>query len=137
MRWRHFDGTALTGLDQGIITDNGRDLIAYAADGHELWRAPGVAGRVLVALGKGRIYVDTSGFPSSGNRRRVIALDAATGARQWTTQSAETTELLSVDGRGRALVAVRRGRLFSVRALGSTGRPAWHLNTASEVAGGA
>ena len=109
MRWRHFDGTALTGLDQGIITDNGRDLIAYAADGHELWRAPGVAGRVLVALGEGRIYVDTSGFPSSGNRRRVIALDAATGARQWTTQSAETTELLSVDGRGRALVAVRRG----------------------------
>lgn len=135
LRWRRLDGTALAGLDHGVIMGDGQNLIAYAADGHELWRARGITGRVVVTSGTGRIYVGTSRSPPFGDGRRVIALDVATGVRLWATPSAETSTLMSIDSRGRALVAVRRDRLFSVRALGATGRPVWRLNTATEVVG--
>lgn len=38
-RWRQLDVTALAPLVSGVVVGDGHQVIAFAADGHELWRA--------------------------------------------------------------------------------------------------
>jgi outer membrane protein assembly factor BamB len=134
VRWRQPDLGVRAALASGVVAGTRSETVAFAADGHELWRVP-ITGTVTSDPGLNRVYVDTGGFSFSPRTRRVVAMDGATGAVLWSTPLALKARLLSIDGLGRLLVSVRRNRVYGVAALGRTGNEAWRLDTATEVKG--
>ena len=68
-----------------------------------------------------RVYVDTGGFAISAAAQQVIAFDATTGVRVWSTPLSGGSRLLSIESHGRVLVSVERTSVHSLRAIDSAG----------------
>ncbi len=140
-RWlRSGNFRVLAGLTRGVVVADGLDVAALRQDtGLELWRTPGLelgSGQVVVDTAHDRVYVTPRGSHSySQGVGQVVVLDATTGAELWRTPGSDFTELLSIDGQGRPLVAVFHKKRYSLRALGVNGEPVWQFDTATRVVG--
>lgn len=80
-----------------------------------------------------RVYVDTGGFAISAAAQQVIAFDATTGVRVWSTPLSDGSRLLSIDSHGRVLVSVERTSVHSLRAIDSAGEQVWRFQSASAL----
>lgn len=77
--------------------------------------------------------MDTGGSAISAAAQQVIAFDATTGVRVWSTPLSDGNRLLSIDSHGRVLVSVERTSVHSLRAIDSAGEQVWRFQSASAL----
>lgn len=122
------DGRIYVGLGGGTL------VALNADDGSELWRvAVASDGEISTpAIGDGNVYVGSGLDASVPEARKVVALDAETGAVRWEYRS-PTGEFLFTPAAmgGRAYVAGRDGLVVALDA--GTGAIAWSIDAGAPL----